>query len=411
MSRDNPKAFKLACMHYYDYECETESQRFLVAESFDRLNLGKVSPSLDKARQAMKRNVVDSPSMKDFMVERVLGRGALGKVMKVIHIESGQVYAMKSIQVPALIKQKQVPRARIEVDILRSLNHPFLVRLHYSFVDATNQLCMCIDYAYGGDLFFELKKHRNEKGECGLMAQNAGFYIAEAVLAIEYLHNHDIIHRDLKPENILLAADGHLLITDFGLSKIDITCFSGEDGCGKPANSMVGTKEYVAPEIVQHKPYGKSVDWWAIGVLFFELLHGHPPFEQRAGRTLFQSILSGNFTFEDRVNAPDTAKDLIRSLLHQSPELRPGPVQIKNHPFFSEEMKLDWLQLLKKELTPPVIPESRNEEAHFPARLAKVRLNSFIDEFPRLEEDEADSFSYSKKEFPDFDGAPFICTE
>lgn len=414
LSNDNPKAFKLACLHYYDYECETEMQRFLVAESFAEMKLGSVSPPLEQVRQAVSQKAINTPSMKDFNVQRVLGRGALGKVMKVTHIESGREYAMKSIQVPALIKQKQVDRAHIEVEILKNLNHPFLVRLHYSFVDASNQLCMCLDYAYGGDLFFELKKHRNEHGDCGLAAHHAGFYIAEAVLAIEYLHNHDIVHRDLKPENILLAADGHLLITDFGLSKIDVTCFSGEgDEFGTRAQSMVGTKEYVAPEIVQHKAYGKAVDWWAIGVLFYELLHGHPPFEPRGGKTLFQAIVAGKFSFAERVNVPDAAQDLIRRLLHPSPEERPGPVQIKAHPFFTDEMSLDWLALLNKEYPPPVVPEFRDEDKNFPSRLAKVRLNSFIDELPRLPEQEVESFCYTKKksedDFSDFNTS-FACT-
>lgn len=409
LSPDNPKAFQLACLHYYDYECETEMQRFLVAESFHGMKLGEVSPPLETVKQMLSQKVsANQPvSMQDFTIERVLGRGALGKVMKVTHNESGRVYAMKSIQVPALIKQKQVSRAKVEVDILKTLNHPFLVRLHYSFVDATNQLCMCLDYAYGGDLFFELKKHRNEKGEIGLSVPEVGFYIAEAVLAIEYLHNHDIVHRDLKPENILLNADGHLLITDFGLSKLDVTCFSGDgDEFGTRAESMVGTKEYVAPEIVQHKPYGKAVDWWAIGVLFYELLHGHPPFEpKQGGKTLFQAILAGKFSFHARVQAPNSCKDLIRSLLSQSPEDRPGPVQIKTHPFFKDEMQLDWLALLRKDLPPPVNPDSRAEDKNFPARLAKVRLNSFVDESPRLEEVEAESFSYTrrKSDFKDFE--------
>ena len=110
----------------------------------------------------------------------------------------------------------------------------------------------------------------------------AAFYAAEMVMALEYLHNHDVVHRDLKPENILLAADGHLLLTDFGLSKMDVTSMAGEHagesaGGGHPlvaASSMVGTKEYVAPEVVLRRPYGKAVDWWAVGVLLYELIVG-----------------------------------------------------------------------------------------------------------------------------------------
>merc|ERR1719473_1593000 len=123
------------------------------------------------------------------------------------------------------------------------LNHPFLVRLHYSFLDS-NQLCMALDYAAGGDLFHHLRKAKGGR----LHHMPAGFYVAEMISALEYLHNHDIIHRDLKPENILMGADGHLLLTDFGLSKADITSEAGESSEGTRAISMVGTKEYVAPE-------------------------------------------------------------------------------------------------------------------------------------------------------------------
>lgn len=411
LSDTNPKAMKLACLHYYDYECETEMQRFLVADSFEQLGLGQISPSLEEARQALSDKLTVPPAMSDFRILRVLGRGALGKVMKVVHKESDASYAMKVIQVPALIQQKQVDRARVEVEILKSLNHPFLVRLHYSFIDSpSNQLCMCLDFAFGGDLFHELKQSKNKDttGRSGLPAHHAGFYIAEAVLAIEYLHNHDIVHRDLKPENILIGGDGHLLLTDFGLSKMEVTCFAGNDAdFGTKADSMVGTKEYVAPEVVQRNSYGKAVDWWAVGILFYELLHGHPPFEPskhgHPPKTLFQAILSGKFVFEDRVNTPPNAQHLIRCLLQQQPDARPGPIQIKSHPFFKDDMSLDWYLLIQKELPPPVKPELHSEDKHFPARMAKVRLNSFVAEEPRLPEQEIQGFSYSKKESFDQD--------
>ena len=151
-------------------------------------------------------------------------------------------------------------RARIEVEILKTLNHPFLVRLHYSFLDDSNQLCMALDYAAGGDLFHHLRKARGGK----LHHMPAGFYVAEMICALKYLHNHDIVHRDLKPENILMGADGHLLLTgdnpalstqsfpaDFGLSKpgVDAVSGSAEDANTNRAKSFVGTKEYVAPEV------------------------------------------------------------------------------------------------------------------------------------------------------------------
>ena len=121
---------------------------------------------------------------------QVIGRGGLGKVLKVKHKATDRIYAMKQLKVPTLIKHKQVERARMEKEILMTLNHPFLVRLHYSFVDS-NQLCMVLDFAAGGDLFFHLRKARGGR----LHHMPAGFYVAEMVCALEYLHNHDIIHR------------------------------------------------------------------------------------------------------------------------------------------------------------------------------------------------------------------------
>lgn len=114
--------------------------------------------------------------------------------------------------------------------------------------------------------------------------KDAGFYIGEVTLALLYLHEHHIVHRDLKPENILIAGDGHLKLTDFGLSKTDISSVTGaDDGDGTRATSLVGTKEYVSPEIVQHQAYGLAVDWWAVGILFYELLTGRPPFDSKEG--------------------------------------------------------------------------------------------------------------------------------
>jgi len=221
-----------------------------------------------------------------------------------------------------------------------TLNHPFLVRLHYSFLDS-NQLCMVLDFAAGGDLFFHLRKAKGGR----LHHMPAGFYVAEMVCALEYLHNHDIIHRDLKPENILMGADGHLLLTDFGLSKADISSEDGSAVDESRATSMVGTKEYVAPEVVQRKPYGKAVDWWAVGVLFFELIVGRTPFEQKAGH-IFDHIVSEAVRFPESLPFPEEIKSLILGLLDRNPESRYGAPEIKSHPFYMVMMQMDWEALL-----------------------------------------------------------------
>ena len=273
-----------------------------------------------------------------------------------------------------------------------NLNHPFLVRLHYSFIDS-NQLCMVLDFAAGGDLFFHLRKAKGGR----LHHMPAGFYVAEMVCALEYLHNHDIIHRDLKPENILMGADGHLLLTDFGLSKADISSDGGgpEDE-GTRAMSMVGTKEYVAPEVVNRKPYGKAVDWWAVGILFYELLLGHTPFDSKPGH-IFDHIVKEPIRFSDGVAIPQQAKDLILGLLNRNPEHRFGAKARKEHPFFTKIMKMDFDALEEKDTEPPIKPNlpGGDDAKSFPDRFNKDRLESFVAPEPRLEPDMVHKFNYS----------------
>lgn len=282
-------------------------------------------------------------------------------------------------------------RVRQEKEILMTLNHPFLVRLHYSFLD-NNQLCMVLDFAAGGDLFFHLRKAKGGR----LHHMPAGFYVAEMVCALEYLHNHDIIHRDLKPENILMDADGHLLLTDFGLSKADITSDGGGGDEGTRAMSMVGTKEYVAPEVVHRKPYGKAVDWWAVGILFYELLIGHTPFDSKPGH-IFDHIVKEPIRFSDGIAIPQDAKDLILGLLNRNPDHRFGAKQAKNHPFFTKVMKMDFDALEEKDTEPPIKPNlpGGDDTKSFPERFNKDRLESFVAPEPRLEADVVQRFNYS----------------
>lgn len=382
LDTEDPTMFNLACLHYYQYECESEAQRFLVAEAFESLGLGVVEPpSLTAVRPGGKGTGSEPPAMKDFERLKVIGRGGLGKVLKVKHKQSGRVYAMKLLKVPTLIKHKQVERARMEKEILMTLNHPFLVRLHYSFLD-NNQLCMALDFAAGGDLFFHLRKARGGR----LHHMPAGLYVAEMVCALEYLHNHDIIHRDLKPENILMGADGHLLLTDFGLSKAEISSESGEDCEGTRAVSMVGTKEYVAPEIVKRKPYGKAVDWWAVGILFYELLSGRTPFDAKPGH-IFDHIVKEDIRFPEGIAIPQDAKSLILGLLNRNPEQRFGCVAIKSHKFFTQVMKMDWEALEQKDIPAPIRPAlpDGDDTKSFPDRFANERIDSFVAAEPKLD--------------------------
>eukprot|EP00656_Telonema_subtile_P046704 TRINITY_DN5324_c0_g1_i2.p1 TRINITY_DN5324_c0_g1~~TRINITY_DN5324_c0_g1_i2.p1 ORF type:complete len:562 (+),score=140.95 TRINITY_DN5324_c0_g1_i2:121-1806(+) len=393
----DPTRFQLVCYHYYDWECESEAKRFMVCQALESLGLGVVDPpSITAITPTAKKMPSKPPSMADFEQIKVIGRGVVGKVTKVKHRETGRIYAMKQLKVPHLIKIKQVDRARIEVEILKTLNHPFLVRLHYSFLDDSNQLCMALDYAAGGDLFHHLRKARGGK----LHHMPAGFYVAEMICALKYLHNHDIVHRDLKPENILMGADGHLLLTDFGLSKpgVDAVSGSAEDANTNRAKSFVGTKEYVAPEVVKRDNYGKAVDWWAVGILFYELLVGRTPFEGLPGH-IFDHIVKGEVKFPPAVNVPEEAVSLIMGLLELNPDKRLTVDKIVAHPFFTQVMHMNWDSLEDKDLPPPIRPQIQSDRpsdtSNFPNRYAHERVDSFVAAEPRLDPAAAAGFNFT----------------
>lgn len=200
----------------------------------------------------------------DFQLLKVIGKGAYGKVFLVrkIHgIDKNQYYAMKVLKKAHIVlHQKDTEHTQNERSILEEVRHPFLVRLFYAF-QTDSKLYLILDYAPGGELFMYLEKEKM------LMEDVAQFYMAELVLALEHLHKLGIIYRDLKPENVLLDQEGHVKLTDFGLSKVALN----ED---QRANTVCGTVEYMAPEILANLPYGKMVDWWSLGALSYDMMTG-----------------------------------------------------------------------------------------------------------------------------------------
>jgi hypothetical protein len=202
----------------------------------------------------------------DFEHLRCLGKGTYGTVLLVKQRTTGRLYAQKQFKKASLIVHKKlVEQTKTERQILESVNrHPFVVKLYYAFQDQ-EKLYLILEYGQGGELFTHLSTERMFSEE------TAAFYMAEMVLALTHLHaDLGVVYRDLKPENCLLDAEGHLLLTDFGLSKVAVD----SDAC----NSILGTVEYMAPEVIQGKKYGRAVDWWSLGALGFDLMTGHPPF-------------------------------------------------------------------------------------------------------------------------------------
>ena len=295
-------------------------------------------------------SVLDKISKKmtssDFEPLRCLGKGSYGTVILVKHEASGRLYAQKQFRKASLTMRKQlVEQTKTERAILESINrHPFVVKLYYAFQDH-EKLYLILEYAQGGELFTRMLTERMFSEEI------ASFYMAEMVLALEHLHHTvGVVYRDLKPENCLLDSEGHLLLTDFGLSKVAV---DGDYRC----RSMTGTVEYMAPEVIMQKHYGTAVDWWSFGILGFDLLTGSSPFHANNETKIKEKILKSKLVLPYFLSAD--AKDLLTRLLRKEPKKRLGACMprdmqlIKSHRFFR---KIDWRKLEKRELEPPIKP-------------------------------------------------------
>lgn len=282
----------------------------------------------------------------DFTPLSCLGKGTFGTVHLVKQKATGKLFAQKMFRKASLTVQKTlIEQTKTERAILESINrHPFVVKLFYAFQDQ-EKLYLILEYAQGGELFTHLATERM------FPEDTAAFYMAEMVLALEHLHHTvGVVYRDLKPENCLLDAEGHLLLTDFGLSKVAV---EGADRC----KSFLGTIEYMAPEIILGQMYDKAVDWWSFGAMGFDLLTGAPPFQANNHAKIQQKIVKNKLAIPYFIG-PD-AKDFLTRLLRKEPRKRlggsmPKDMQtIKQHRFFR---KIDWKKLEKRELEPPIKP-------------------------------------------------------
>jgi len=279
----------------------------------------------------------------DFELLTVIGKGSFGKVMQVRKKDDGKIYAMKVLRKDTIVARKQVAHTKAEKNILMKIQHPFIVNLNYAF-QTKDKLYMILDYINGGELFFHLKKE-------GRFAESrVKLYAAEIVCALAHLHSLDIVYRDLKPENILLDAEGHICITDFGLSKK----LEQEGG----THTFCGTPEYLAPEVLKGHGHGIAVDWWSLGTLLYEMLTGLPPFYAQNVNVMYQKILSGELRFPQYIS--EDAKSLLEGLLTRDPAVRLGTKggdEVKGHPWFAD---IQWDKLIKKEIEPPFKPKVRS---------------------------------------------------
>jgi len=324
---------------------ESDSDRTEMESYEVNLDEDFVSPEVRSKPSTMLANSVSRKmTADDFDTLTCLGKGSFGTVLLVKQRATGRLYAQKQFKKASLtVRKKLVEQTKTERAILESVNrHPFIVNLYYAFQDH-EKLYLILEYAQGGELFHHLATERmfNE--------DTAAFYMAEMVLALDYLHSTvGVVYRDLKPENCLLDAEGHLLLTDFGLSKVAV-----DEGC----KSLAGTIDFMAPEVLLGNEYGMAVDWWSLGALGYDLLTGSPPFAGNNHRKIEENILRKKVAMPYYLS--QDAKDLLTRFLRKEPKKRLGfnmPKDmhtIRAHRFFR---KLNWKKLEARELEPPIIP-------------------------------------------------------
>ncbi|GAU95607.1 hypothetical protein RvY_07198-2 [Ramazzottius varieornatus] len=277
---------------------------------------------------------------------KTVGTGTFGRVVlcedsAVKDDTTPKYFAMKILRIRDVLRLKQVEHINNEKSILERLNHPFIVNLFWTKHDTSN-LYMLLEYAPGGELFSYLRSVRR------FSSGTAMFYAAEIILALEYLHERSIVYRDLKPENLLLDAEGHIKVTDFGFAK-EIN--------ERIAYTLCGTPDYLAPEIILGRGYNKGVDYWAFGILCYEMLVGHPPFFSDNPMGIYEKILDGLVRWPKTMDL--VAKDLIKKLLAGDRTKRLGCMkegvgEIKSHKWFRP---INWTSCYERKLEPPYVPK------------------------------------------------------
>uniref|UniRef100_A0A0K0FC25 Protein kinase C n=1 Tax=Strongyloides venezuelensis TaxID=75913 RepID=A0A0K0FC25_STRVS len=337
-------------------------------------------------------------TLDDFNLLTVIGRGSYAKVVQAEHKKTKNIYAIKIIKKDMFNSDEDSDWTQTEKSIFElASNHPFLVGLHSCF-QTDLRLFFVIEFAPGGDLMYHMQRRRK------LPEDHVRFYAAEIVLALHFLHYNGIIYRDLKLDNVLIDSTGHIKLTDYGMCKTNI-------GPGDYTNTFCGTPNYIAPEILRGENYNFSIDWWALGVLMYEMMVGRSPFDvyemdpnstQTAEEYLFQVILEKQIVIPRILSVK--AGNVLRCFLNKFPNerlgcntnLEIGLDQIKNNVFFKNF--IDWGMLEAKQIQPPYDPQIQSDRdlQHFD--------KEFTDEGPNLTIDDPNIItSINQTEFEGFE--------
>lgn len=330
-------------------------------------------------------------SLDSFELLAVLGRGGFGKVMQVRYRPTGAIYAMKILKKTELRRRRQVERTITERSILAAVQHPFIVRLHFAFQN-NHKLYMVMDFVQGGDFFTLMRKFRRlpEEWVC--------LYVCEIALALQHLHEMDIIYRDLKPENILLDNEGHLKLTDFGLSRhFEMRPPAVEDMVAEDevvTRSFCGTEQYMSPEMLLQQGHNHRMDWWCLGLLLHEMATARHPFHGPTHYDTLRNIVTKQPNIDARLSA--NAATVVRSLLIKNPRTRlcsrDGIRELHALPFFAH---INWDDVFNRKVPMPFVPsiEGTLDTSAFETTFTKEKpVDSVVQDAPRTNQPQGPGF-------------------